>query len=353
LRECDRMYVDAKKIYDFSINCFTQSGMKEEDAKIVTDTMAVADSRGIHSHGFLRLPIYIERIKKGYITTNSHIEVIKEYNSITILDGQYAAGQVVGKTAMEASINKAKETGLGLTVVKNSNHFGIAAYYAAMAAEHNMVGIAISNVEPLMPAIGGAEKVIGNNPIAIAAPNNEGKDPIVLDMALSNVPLGKILVAAQKGESIPEGWAVNKNGEPTTDPADVQKGGFLYPVGGPKGFGLALMAEVLTGIISGGQYSKTIPSMYDLEEKQSISHFMLAIDLSVFLGEQDYSERIGNLTSFVKDSKKAPGVDNTFLPGELEYMREKENVNKGLPMDDKLLVELRKLSKDTGIPLEV
>lgn len=347
------MHVDAKKIYDFSIKCFTQAGMSEEDAKTVTDTMVVADSRGIHSHGFLRLPIYIERIKKGFIATDANIEVIKDQNSISVLDGKYAAGQVIGKKAMKTSIDKAKQNGLGLSIVRNSNHFGIAAYYALMAAEQNMIGIVISNVEPLMPAIGGAEKLIGNNPIAIAAPNKEGKDPVVLDMALSNVPLGKILMASTKGESIPEGWGVNQNGEPTTDPNDVKNGGFLYPVGGPKGFGLALLTEILTGVISGGQYSKKIPSMYDLEEKQSISHFMLTIDISVFLDEQNYAERIGNITSFVKDSKKAPGVEEIFLPGEIEFAREKSNQELGIPMDEKVLKELRELSENMSIPLNL
>ncbi|UOR11366.1 Ldh family oxidoreductase [Halobacillus amylolyticus] len=347
------MYVDAKKLYDFSVKCFNQAGMSSEDAKTVTDTMIVADSRGIHSHGFLRLPIYIERIKKGFITTDTEMEVVKDQNSISVLDGKFAAGQVVGKKAMETSIEKARETGMGLSVVRNSNHFGIAAYYASMAAEQNMIGIAISNVEPLMPAIGGAEKIIGNNPIAIAAPSKEGENPIVLDMALSNVPLGKILVASTKGESIPEGWGVDRKGEPTTDPNDVKDGGFLYPVGGPKGFGLALLTEILTGVISDGQYSKNIPSMYNLEEKQSISHFMLAIDVSVFLGPENYAEKIENVISFVKDSKKAPGVEETFLPGEIEFKREEANKDQGVPMSEEVFAQLLKLSGEVNIPLNV
>src|SRR5690606_25864256 len=142
-----------------------------------------------------------------------------------------------------------------------------------------------------MPAIGGAEKIIGNNPIAIAAPTTEGSDPIVLDMALSNVPLGKILMSSAKGETIPQGWGVDSNGEPTTDPDEVLNGGFLYPVSGPKCFGLALLTEMLTGVLSGGQYSNTISSMYDMEEKQSFSYFMMAIDISFFLTGEEYGKR--------------------------------------------------------------
>lgn len=347
------MHVQSNKIVDFSIKCFQKVGMNEDDAQLVTNTMLVADSRGIHSHGFLRLPIYIERIQKGFINVNADVETIKDSHSLTLMAGNFGAGQVVGKKAMENSIKKAKESGLGLTLVKDSNHFGIAAYYAFLATQQNMIGVVISNVEPLMPAIGGAEKVIGNNPIAIAAPNSEGKDPIVLDMALSNVPLGKILVASTNGDSIPHGWGVDKNGEPTEDPNDVLNGGFLFPVGGPKGFGLALLAEILTGVLSGGQFSKTIPSMYDLKEKQSISYFMLAIDISFFLSDDEYSSRVTDITSFVKDSKKAPGVDQTFLPGEIEFMREKENQKKGVPIDKKVLNELHSLAEKLNIEFEL
>src|SRR5690625_2129663 len=315
------MQEQSDKIYNFAIECFTKVGMKEEDAKLVTDTMLIADHRGINSHGFLRLPIYIERIKKGFINVNPVIKHVNDNTSISLMDGDYGAGQVVGKKAMDNSIKKAKESGLGLTVVKSSNHFGIAAYYASLATQENMIGIVISNVEALMPAVGGAEKIIGNNPNSIAAPSYAGKDPIVLDMALSNVPFGKILMAQTKEESIPEGWGVDKNGLKTDDPNAVVNDGFLLPMGGPKGFGLALLTEVLTGVISGGQYSKTIKSMYDLEEKQSISHFMLAIDISFFSEMDEYVSRIENLESFVKDSKKAPGVEETFLPGEMEFNR--------------------------------
>lgn len=343
------MYIQQDKIYNFSIECFKKVGMSVEDAELITDTMLTADYREIHSHGFVRLPIYIERIQKEFINVNPVIQNINNNNSATLMDGDYGAGQVVGKKAMENSINKAKESGLGLTVVKNSNHFGIAAYYASLATQENMIGIVFSNVEPLMPVIGGAEKVIGNNPISIAAPSHYKKSPIILDMALSNVPLGKVIMAQTKGESIPKDWGVDKHGEKTDDPNAVINGGYLYPMGGPKGFGLALMTEILTGIISGGEYSKTIHSMYDLDEKQSISHFMLAIDISFFSELEGYLSKIENLTSFVKDSRKAPGIEETFLPGEIEFKKEKENKKNGVPVDEKVFKELQILAKDLEI----
>lgn len=343
------MQVQSEKICNFAIECFRKVGMSEEDAKLVTDTMLVADNRGIHSHGFLRLPIYVERIKKGFINIHPNIEKVNDKTSISLIDGDYGAGQVVGKKAMDNSIQKAKESGLGLTVVKNSNHFGIAAYYASLATQENMIGIVISNVEALMPAVGGAEKIIGNNPISIAAPTKKGENPIVLDMALSNVPLGKILMAQTKEESIPKDWGVDQNGEATDDPNEVVNGGILLPMGGPKGFGLALLTEILTGVISGGQYSKTVHSMYDMEEKQSISHFMLAIDVSFFGELDEYVSRIENLTSFVKDSKKAPGIEETFLPGEMEFSREEQSKKTGVPIEEKVLKELHVLADSLNI----
>lgn len=338
------MYVSQENILKFSIDCLTKSGINDEDASLVSKTMMIADLRGIHSHGFIRLPIYIERIKQGLINKDGKVETIKENNSLTLMDANFVPGQVAATRAMETSIQKAKETGIGVTVVKNSNHFGIAAFYAEMAAEENMVGIAISNVEPLMPAIGGAEKVIGNNPIAISAPNSLGQNPIILDMALSNAAQGKIIAASKKGETIPIGWGVDKDGVDTQDPNEVLSGGLMLPFGGPKGFGLALLTEVLTGVISGGQFSKNIPSLYGLDQKQSISYFMLAIDISFFLGTDEYEPRIDTLSSYIKDSKKAPGVKELFLPGEIEFQRQRENEEKGVPIDESVMNELRNMA---------
>lgn len=345
------MFVDSRKVSEFSKKCFTKLGMSTSDAETVTETMLEADYRGIHSHGFMRLPIYVKRIKAGFINVNSEIITEKETRVMALMDGNFAAGQVVGVKAMKKAIELAKNEGVGITVVKNSNHFGIAAHYALMAAKQNMLGIVMSNVEPLMAAIGGAEKIIGNNPIAIASPSADGH-PVVLDMALSNVPLGKILFAQTKGEAIPEGWGVDKNGEVTTDPNDVTDGGFLYPVGGPKGFGLAIFVEILTGILSGGQFSKSIPSMYDLEKKQSISHFMFAIDVSMFMSPEEFGDRMSTLASFVKDSKRAKGVDKLYLPGEIEFDREDKHKSIGVPMEESVLNNLYDLSEELEIPVD-
>ncbi|UJL45793.1 Ldh family oxidoreductase [Virgibacillus sp. NKC19-16] len=342
------MYINQDKIRKFSNQCFTELGMPEEEARVITEVLLEADLREIHSHGFLRLPIYVERIKKELTKTKAEISYEKDTDTMTLIDGNNSAGQVVAYQAMEASIKKAEHFGIGLAAVRNSNHFGISAYYSLMAAKKNMIGIVISNTAPLMPAIGGAEKVIGNNPISIAAPL-KNYEPLVLDMAMSNTAFGKILYAKEKNQEIPEGWGVDAKGAPTTDPNKVVNGGFLAPVGGPKGFGLALMAEVLTGVLSGGDFSKMIPSMYDVNKKQSISHFMLSIDINQLIPLETYYNNVEQLISYVKDSKKATGASETYLPGEIEFLKEKKNKTQGVPMQEQTFDKLNELSKELKI----
>ncbi|WP_209124161.1 Ldh family oxidoreductase [Alkalihalobacillus sp. BA299] len=347
------MYINQEQMRNFSNKCFVSLGMPKDEAEIITEVLLEADLREIHSHGFLRLPIYVERIQKGLIQNKASIKVEKDNDAIALLDGDYSAGQVVAYKAMEKSIEKAEQSGIGLVAVKNSNHFGISAYYANMATQKDKIGIVISNVAPLMPAIGGAEKIIGNNPIAIAAPSGDG-NPIVLDMALSNTAFGKVLFAKENNKEIPKDWGVNSKGIPTTNPDEVINGGFLSPVGGPKGFGLAVMAEILTGVLASGPISKMIPSMYDVNQKQSISHFMLTIDIKQFISLDLYYAAIKQLVSYVKDSKKAEGTEEIYLPGEIEFLKEKSNKEQGVPMEEQTFLKLNELAKELNIdPLKV
>lgn len=341
------MFINQEKLTDFSNSCFTSLGMPMHEAKIITEVMLEADLRGIHSHGFLRLPIYIERIQKGHMKNEAEITHENNSSSTLVINGNNSAGQVVGKYAMEKSIEMAEESGIGLSAVKNSNHFGITAYYSLLATQRNQIGIVISNVAPLMPAIGGKEKVIGNNPISIAAPS-KGK-PIVLDMALSNTALGKVIFHKENNMDIPETWGVDSNGLPTTNPSKVINGGLLTAVGGPKGFGLAVMAEILTGVLSGGNFSKQIPSMYDTQQKQSISHFMLSIDISKLISLDTYYSNIDELVTYIKNSSKAEGVNEIYMPGEIEFMKEEENLKKGVPIEPNILASLNNLAADLGI----
>jgi LDH2 family malate/lactate/ureidoglycolate dehydrogenase len=342
--------LSAEELRRFAGRCLAKLGVPEEEAALIAETMVEADARGIHSHGLMRLPVYAQRIRKGYIFREVRIVVEAETNTTLLLDGCFSAGQVAGTRAMELAIEKAESQGLGAVAIKNSNHFGIAARYALLASRRDLVGIAMSNTTPLVPPAGGAEKTIGNNPIAIAVPSNN-EYPFVLDMALSSVALGKILFARSKGASIPDTWGVDKSGAPTTDPSEVLEGGFITPAAGPKGFGLALIVEALTGILADGAFAKEIPSMYDLTQRQSVSHFMLAIDPARFIPINVFRERMSLLSAYVKEAKKAEGVDEIFLPGEMEFSLERERLKSGIPVEESVLKELKELALALEVPL--
>jgi LDH2 family malate/lactate/ureidoglycolate dehydrogenase len=343
------MTIPASALAEFSNQCLAKAGVPPDEASLITSTLIEADARGIHSHGLMRLPLYVARIRKGLNRTAAWIETVGGHGATAVLDAHYSAGQVAAERAMDLAIDKAGEHGVGAVLVKNSNHFGIASHYALKAVDSGMIGLAASNTTPLMPPTGGAEKILGNNPLAIAAPSGT-PFPLLLDMALSNVALGKILHAKTTGASIPEGWGADQSGKPTTDPAAVLDGGFLLPVGGPKGFGLAFMIELLTGVLGGAQFSRLIPSMYDLTQRQSIAHFMLVIDVARFIGIDRFKESASQLSGFVKNAAKAEGVEELYLPGEIEFRKEKERLASGIPIDGKVLAELNELAVSLGVP---
>jgi LDH2 family malate/lactate/ureidoglycolate dehydrogenase len=347
------MDIPAAALAAFTNRCLVAAGVPAGEAALITQTLVEADARGIHSHGVMRLPLYIQRIQGGLNRPAAHIEVVRDHAATALLDAHHSAGQVAATRAMELAVAKAGEYGIGAVVVRDSNHFGIAAHYALTAAEKGMIGLAASNTTPLMPPTGGAEKVLGNNPLAIAAPS-AGAYPLLLDMALSNVALGKILHAKAAGTPIPEGWGVDRAGQATTDPAAVLEGGFMLPVGGPKGFGLAFMIELLTGVLGGSQFSKLIPSMFDLTRKQSIAHFMLAIDIGRFLEPGRFRELAAQLSSYVKNAARAEGVTELFLPGEIEFRAEERRRATGIPVEANILQDLNTLALSLGVPaLEV
>jgi ureidoglycolate dehydrogenase (NAD+) len=209
-----------------------------------------------------------------------------------------------------------------------------------------MIGFSLSNVEPLMPPPGGAAARVGNNPISIVVPTGNSK-PIVVDMATSTVPLGKILNAKSKGESIPEGWAVDSQGRPTTDPDEVVNGGFLFPVGGPKGYALAVIVDVLSALLSGGAIGKEINSMYnDLDKPNGISHFFMAIRIDAFINPQLFYQAIGKYVNFIKDTPLAEGANGIYLPGEIEHLNKAKNKEAGINLPNTVFEELVTMAKN-------
>ena len=343
------MKISVIELQDFAIRCFVEVGVPENEAGIIAETLTEADARGVHSHGLIRLPTYVQRIRKGLVLAKSDISVEEDTETSAILNGGCSAGQVVGTSAVNLAIEKALAQGLGAVAAKNSNHFGIAAHYALIASQRDMVGIVMSNTFPLMPAIGGAEKVIGNNPIAVAVPSNN-RHPFVLDIAMSSVAMGKIRFAQATGSLVPDTWGVNADGTPTVDPSEILHGGLIKSMAGPKGFGMALVVEALTSVLAGGASPQKVGSMHDPTQRQSVSHFMLVVDVAHFLPIDLFKQRMSLLSSSIKASKRAKGAEEIFLPGELEFSLEEDRMKFGIPIEKNVLQELKELASNLGVP---
>ena len=250
----------------FCCQAYTKVGVPADEAEIIADLLARADLRGVETHGVTRLPIYIRRLQKGYVRKECHLTPIKDKGPTAFLEAHGSMGHVVAYRAMEKAIAKAQEYGIGWVSVKDSGHFGVAGLFPMMALDQDFIGYIVSNSAPMMFPWGGRERIIGNNPMAYAVPADKCP-PIVLDFSLGVVSSGKLILARKKGERIPFGWAVDKEGLPTDDPYEgYEGGGSLMPVGGHKGYGMVLVHEMLTAVLTGGKWTARIKSLYEEDE---------------------------------------------------------------------------------------
>lgn len=312
------MKVEIKEIGKRSENIFKKAGLCEEDAKIITNVLLETEMRGVFTHGFMRLERYINCIKSGGIKTDGNYSVIYDSPSWASIDGNDNLGIVISYKAMKLAMEKAKETGVGIVNVMGSHHFGAAGYYTSMCADNDMVGMAMSNGDILIAATGSAEKTIGNNPFSYAFPAGKyGK--IVYDIAMSYTSDRKVVQLDKEGKKVPEGWIIDKDGNPTTDPGEYEKGGTLLPFGGYKGYGMAMMVETLAATLSGAAMTKNVHAWNtNPENGGNVGHFFMALDISRLGNPDDYKKRIDDMIDEIKSSKKAEGVTKIFYPGEIE-----------------------------------
>lgn len=347
-----RILVTPNELKKLSVNILTNYGLSSDHANIVADVLVRADLRGIESHGVSRLPIYIKRLKLGLIERSPIIKKVRNGPAFAVMDGGNGFGQIVTYMAMRETIEKAKKVGVGFVNVRNSNHFGMAAYYPMMALRQDMIGICSTNAFPTMTPWGGLSPIIGNNPLSIAIP--AGKDaPFVLDMAMSVVARGKIRMAAQENREIPRGWAVNEKGEATTDPIEALRG-FVLPIGGYKGYGLSLAMDMLSGVLAGGKFNGQLNSLYaNLKEPQGTCHFAVAIDVSAFMEVKDFKTRMNNFIDQIRMSDLAKGISKIYLPGELEHEKENRRKHQGIPILVSLWQDLQKLEKNPDYEIPV
>lgn len=349
----EMVYVGVENLKEFVSGIFRKMGVKKKYADITADVLVSADRRGIGSHGVQRLKRYVDDIKNGRILPNNPPKIIKETPVSLLVDGQAGLGQVIGYLVMEKVIKKAKKKGICFATVKNSNHYGIAGYYAMMALPHNLIGISTTNSDVLVVPTFAKNMVIGTNPIALAVPAGNEK-PWVLDMATSTVPRGKVEIYARMEKKMPLVWATDENGNPTEDAKRVvlnlkeKRGGGLLPLGGAeeetgghKGYNLSVLVDILSGVLSGGAYG-----LYVYKEKHpNVCHFFGAIDPEIFIGLDELKKKMDDYIRMLKNAPKREGKTRIYVAGEKEYEKEEEYKEK-VPILKNVYDEITNIAKE-------
>ncbi len=329
----------------FITEMFAKTGMNQDNAQYCAECMVQTNLWGIDSHGVLRIPIYLRRLRNNVIKGNPNVTTIKGANAFEVMDGDDGMGYVVGRAAMNRAIELARQHSVGVVGVIRSNHFGATALFAKMAAEQGMIGIVMTNVIPNLVVPGGSKPITGNNPIAIAAPTAESF-PFMLDISTSSVAGGKLLLASKKKEKIPLDWATDKDGRPTDDP-DKGFAGFLLPLGGHKGFGLSLVVDILCGVMTGGAFQYHIKSMYKHQDDPSVTgHCMIVINPSVIMSQDELKARMSEFYQTIKQSPMWDENKEMFLPGEIEYLKQQERKKSGVPIPPELYKDLNTLAQE-------
>jgi len=349
----------AADLHDWMIQFFLKLGVPAADAETATEILLAADLRGVDSHGIIRIHSYYgSRILKGLVNPTSPYEVIKETPTTALIDGGNGLGMVVSKHAMNMCIDKAKTSGMAMVTVRNSNHYGIAGYYAMMALPHNMIGISFTNSQPLVAPTYGRKAILGTNPIAVAVPS-ENEAPYVLDMATSIVPIGRITVYDKAGKEIPAGWGIDQDGAVTTHPREVLQGGALMPLGGIdlmrgyKGYGLSLLVDIFSGVLSGAAVGEDVAHSNVPGQGANVGHFFAAISIEHFRPVIDFKAQMDYLLRMLKDSPKAVGQERIYVAGEKEFENVARLEREGIPLLKAVVATLTQAGEEVGVPFDL
>lgn len=347
--------IQINDLKDFCVEVLLREGMSEVDAEVTATALAETDALGTHTHGTKNLAGYIKKAHSGGVSLTAIPEILKQGSAYALIDGHAALGMVTSTFAMELACNKAEQAGVALSVVKNSCHFGAAGYYANLAAKRGMLGISMSNVDPNMTIPGARGMVIGNNPLAYAAPA-QSVPSVFLDVAMSNVASLKVIQAKKDGKEIPATWIVDKCGVPTTDPSHYPEEGAMQPMAAHKGYGLALLVELLSGILSGGSTSMSgeITSWcFDMSKKNNVCHAFFAINPKCFLGEEPIDERMEKAANLLRCAPKAMNSQRIYTPGEIEWEHYKKSLADGIELPTEVYDSLAELSAQSGVTLKL
>jgi LDH2 family malate/lactate/ureidoglycolate dehydrogenase len=346
--EKESLFIPSPVLRNFSIRSFQKSGLSQKHAEWISDTLVQSELRGIGSHGIVRLPFYCKRLLDRGSNADPNVRIVAQKPSSILVDGDNGLGQIVSIKAMEMVIERARTQGVCFAGVRNSCHYGMTAYYPMMALKSEMIGLAGCNTATVMAPWGGGKSAIGNNPLAITVPTNKPY-PLVLDMAMSVVSGGKVRLEAVKGTKIPLGWILDDKGHPTDNPADMFPNGTLLPMG-YKGFGLAIMIEILSGVLTRAATLSEIPLWFDkTSTPTNLGHFFMAIDIGAFLAPDSFKDLVGRLIDELKSSPPMEVSAGIFMPGEMEYLKEQDYLKSGIPVSQEVLRTLDAFAQKIGI----
>ena len=353
----------AEKLREVSQKTFEFFDVPKEDAKLASEVLSMSDIRGIDSHGVARLHTYFDMLENKRINPRPNIKIIRESLSTATIDGDNGLGLVVGPKANEIAMNKASEAGTGWVSVSNTNHYGIAGYYVIKALEKDLIGWSMTNTTKLVAPLWGAERMLGTNPIAIAFPAKE-EPPIIIDLATCAAAYGKIEIAKRKSDKIPEGWAIDSEGNQNINPEKMINGGALLPLGsdrergGHKGYGLAIMVDFLCAVLSGANWGPFTPPFalrQEIPEKsvgKGIGHFFGAMRVDAFIDLDEFKMQTDDYIRTMHSTKPAPGTNGPIIPGDPEREAEEIRSKEGIPLVEPVIEELNDISKRTGIPFD-
>ena len=355
--------VPAEDLANFCLRVFQKLGIPEQDARITSDVLVMADLRGIDSHGVARLRRYVDGLRTGVMVAKPEVTVLRETPATALIDAGAGLGQPVSHQAMQKAIQKAVEVGAGFVALRNSNHYGIAGYYAMMALEHDCIGMSMTNADVLVVPTFGRDAMLGTNPVAVAAPANKER-PFVLDMATSTVPRGKLEVYERQGKPVPMGWATDDRGLGTDDAHQVlenfkkRAGGGLLPLGGEgellsghKGYGLALWVDVFCAVLSGAAYATLVyPKTPDGKPMPAnLGHFFGAWRVDAFRPVDEFKAAMDDLQQRLKNTPKAEGQDRIYIHGEKEYEKAEHYSRDGIPINPKVVEDLKAIAEEMDV----
>jgi len=343
-------YGTVEALRQFATAIFVAHGLADEAAAVVADNLLHADLRGHASHGVTRVPIYAERLARGVVNPRPEVRVSRTRPSVALVDGDNGMGAVIGEVAMKEAMALAAGAGAGIASIRASNHNGPASFFAMKAPERGFIGVSSTNSPVSMAVWGSRGRALGTNPLAVAVPAGR-HGPIVVDMASSVVARGKIVEAAKRGEPIPPGWALDPEGRPTTDPVAAEAG-VVLPFAGPKGSAMAVLVDVLCGVLSGAAFGRQVNNLYaDFTNAQNNGQFMMAIDVAAFMPLEAFRGRVDDLVDMLKATPRAAGVEEILMPGEPEARNAARLARSGIPLPAVVVEDLRRAAADAGVAM--